>query len=97
MLVIGYHNLVLRFGNMLLRSILEKKRVFPDLRLHRLILLLQFNVRNRLKSKCKFLLANAIRAFSKAKITMTGGELRGSVVQKGSSEIIIGENVRQTA
>ena len=39
----------------------------------------------------------AIRAFSKAKITMTGGELRGSVVQKGSSEIIIGENVRQTA
>ena len=39
----------------------------------------------------------AIRAFSKAKIIMTGGELRGSVVQKGSSEIIIGENVRQTA
>ena len=39
----------------------------------------------------------AIRAFSKAKITMAGGELRGSVVQKGSSEIIIGENVRQTA
>ena len=39
----------------------------------------------------------AIRAFSKAKITMIGGELRGSVVQKGSSEIIIGENVRQTA
>ena len=39
----------------------------------------------------------AIRAFSKAKITMTGGELRGSVVQKGSSEIIIGENVLKTA
>lgn len=39
----------------------------------------------------------AIRAFSKAKITMTGGELRGSVVQKGPSEIVIGENVLKTA
>lgn len=39
----------------------------------------------------------AIRAFAKAKITMTGGELRGSITQKGSSEVTIGDDVLQTA